>query len=349
MELLLLGTVLLWMATVVWSLYRFWTTASQVPEARVRRALQAEEEVEVPPRSRPLGRFSSLDEEWEKQERQASQPLLPTVSRFLEGRKWMTALAVQLQRARLKVEPTTLLVTVIFGSVILFTLTAILLSIYDPVSGIFSRVLFAGAVAASVPLGFFFYLRIAQRQFLRSIDLVLPDTLALMANILRSGIGFQQALEIASQEGLSPLREELGQVFREMSVGATMEEALEKLLQRVPSQELGLVVTAVLVQREVGGSLAKIFETASNTIRARLRLNDEMKALTAPGRFSAAFLTALPIFVVAAVNFVTYQMGGDAWSTPMLRHPLGLWAIALSLLLLGGGAYWISLVLKVEG
>jgi tight adherence protein B len=87
----------------------------------------------------------------------------------------------------------------------------------------------------------------------------LPDTLGLLANTLRAGMGFQQAIEIVAREGLSPLKEEFATVNRSLTLGSTIEEALEAMMERVPSPELQLALVAALVQREVGGSLASDF------------------------------------------------------------------------------------------
>jgi tight adherence protein B len=206
-----------------------------------------------------------------------------------------------------------------------------------------------GAVAA--PSFLLAWLRYKQRQFIRRVEEVLPDTLSLMANALRAGMGFQQALDLIAAEGLPPLREEFATVSRAITLGASLEEALQGLVERVPSTELELVVTAVIVQREVGGSLAHLLDVASNTVRSRLRLRQEIRAETSLTRGSAfALAFGLPILVFLFANFATIVSRTELWSAPMFTDPLGLKALGLIFLLETGGWIWLRRILEtLEG
>jgi tight adherence protein B len=125
----------------------------------------------------------------------------------------------------------------------------------------------------------------------------LPDMLNLMVNGLRAGYSTMQALEAVSKELPSPISDEFRRVVQEMQLGVPMERALDNLYRRVPSDDLDLVITAVNVQREVGGNLAEILDTISYTIRERIRIKGEIRVLTAQVMYSGRFLAVLPIIL----------------------------------------------------
>jgi tight adherence protein B len=119
-----------------------------------------------------------------------------------------------------------------------------------------------------------------------------------MVNGLRAGYSTLQAMEAVSRELPKPISEEFHRVVQEMQLGISMEEALNHLLRRINSDDLDLVITAINVQREVGGNLAEILDVISYTIRERVRLKGQIAALTAQGRATAWVIAALPIILV---------------------------------------------------
>ena len=127
----------------------------------------------------------------------------------------------------------------------------------------------------------------------------LGDCLTTVANALRAGYSFQQAMDVVAKEMEPPMSSEFERVTTDVAMGVTLEDALEEMNKRVGSPDFDLVVTAVLIQREIGGNLAQILDSISNTINERIRMKREINALTAQGRFSAWVLMGLP-FVVAA-------------------------------------------------
>lgn len=151
----------------------------------------------------------------------------------------------------------------------------------------------------------------------------LGDCLTMAANALRAGFSFLQAMELISREMESPIKEEFARVIREMNLGAQMEKALSDMDARVESSDFGLVVTAVLIQRQVGGNLAQILDTISETINDRIRMRREVLALTAQGRMSGWVLAALPIGVAAVLSFIN-----PGYLDPLLEEPVGRMAIA---------------------
>lgn len=156
-------------------------------------------------------------------------------------------------------------------------------------------------------IGFFIprsYVGRMKGQRLIHFDEQLPDMLNLMVNGLRAGYSTMQAMEAVSKELPAPISDEFRRVVQEMQLGIPMERSLDNLVRRIPSKDLDLVVTAINVQREVGGNLAEILATISHTIRERVRVKGEIRVLTTQAMTSAKFLSAMPVFVLIALYFV---------------------------------------------
>jgi tight adherence protein B len=142
-----------------------------------------------------------------------------------------------------------------------------------------------------------FYLRFQQKARLRTFNDQLPDMLNLMVNGLRTGFSSLQAMEVVATELPEPISEEFRRVVQEIQLGVPMGLALENLQRRIPSDDLDLAVTAINIQREVGGNLAEILDTISYTIRERVRIKGEVRAITSQMTYSGRFLSLLPIFL----------------------------------------------------
>jgi tight adherence protein B len=153
----------------------------------------------------------------------------------------------------------------------------------------------------------------------------LPQALEMMANSMKSGFSFMQAMQLVAKEVPDPLGIEFQRTIKEINLGISMDTAFQNLLQRLPNKDLEIVVTAVLIQRSTGGNLASILETIQETISERVRMKDELQALTSQGRMSALVITLLPVILGLLLNL----MNPDYFN-PMFSHPLG-WV------LLGGG------------
>jgi len=206
---------------------------------------------------------------------------------------------------------------------------------------IFSFVI-GGAVGAILPR---FYMRRQQRQRLVRFDGQLPDMLNLMVNGLRAGFSTMQAMEAVAKELPAPICDEFRRVVQEMQLGIPMEKALENLLRRIPSADLDFVVTAINVQREVGGNLSEILDTISFTIRERVRIKGEISVLTAQVRSSGQALAFMPIGLVVLLWFINreYMMGF------FLRGPVcGYAAFGLAGTLIAVGYFIMSKIAAIE-
>ena len=132
----------------------------------------------------------------------------------------------------------------------------------------------------------------------------LADMSQMMGNSMRAGFSIIQSMELVAGEGPSPAREEFERVVTEVKLGLPLEQALEHMLGRIPSEDLGLAVVAINVQRQVGGNLAEILMVISKTVRERVRFTRELKAMTSAGRYSSYVITALPVGVAIVINFM---------------------------------------------
>jgi len=156
------------------------------------------------------------------------------------------------------------------------------------------------AIAASlIP---FLLVRAAHTRRLVAFNTQIGDALPIMANSLRSGFSFLQSMDMVRREMPDPIRKEFSRTFREINLGTSTEEALQNLADRVNSEDMELIVTAVLIQRQVGGNLAEILDNIGNTIRERIRIKGEIKTLTAQGRISGLIIGLLPIVLAVIMS-----------------------------------------------
>jgi tight adherence protein B len=146
-----------------------------------------------------------------------------------------------------------------------------------------------------------------QNKRLKDFNAQLPDMLNLMVNGLRAGFSTMQALESVSSELPPPISSEFRRVVQEMQLGISMENSLDNLLARIPSEDLDLVITAINVQREVGGNLSEVLETISHTIRERIRIKGEIKTLTTQVTASGRLLAGMPVFLLGALYILNRE------------------------------------------
>lgn len=156
----------------------------------------------------------------------------------------------------------------------------------------------------------------------------LGDCLTTVANAMRAGYSFPQAIDVVVREMEPPISEEFAQVSRELSMSVPLEAALEAMSRRVGSADLDLMVTAVLIQREVGGNLAQILDNISDTIQERVRMKREIFSLTAQGRLSAWVLLVIPwVMALLLYIFRPEQL------MLLINHPIGRMALIISFVL----------------
>lgn len=171
----------------------------------------------------------------------------------------------------------------------------------------------------------------------------LPEALGIIASGLRAGFSFPQALAVVSREMDPPISEEFFRVIRENRLGKPMELVLHDLTRRTDSDDINLLVTALLIQRQVGGNLAEILDNISHTIRERVRIKGEIKTLTTEGRISAVIIVLLP-FALASFLLVSNR----EYLFVLFQDPLGWLMVGMALLMQVVGIFVIRKIIDIE-
>ena len=198
------------------------------------------------------------------------------------------------------------------------------------------------ASSALLMLSFLYVSHVASKQRKR-FDKQLPDTLNLLATSLRAGYSIMQAIEAVAAEAPDPTRREFGRAMSEIRLGRPMIDALGDIAIRMESQDFEWTVLAISIQREVGGNLAEVLQSTSETMLQRNRLRGEMKALTAEGRISMYVMAALPFLLFGAI----YLLNPD-YIKPMLSSTIGIGVFAFALFMMGLGIFWMTKIVKVD-
>jgi tight adherence protein B len=213
------------------------------------------------------------------------------------------------------------------------------------------RSLFIGTLAG---IGALFvprmYLGYQQRKRLRTFDGQLGDMLNLVVNGLRAGYSPMQALESVGRELPPPISVEFHRVVQEIQLGLPQEAALANLTRRVPSADLDFVVTAMNVQREVGGNLAEILDNISYTIRERVRIKGEIATLTAQGQITAWIITLLPIGLGLFLYIINRDYMGNIFGPPIVFGvPIcGIAMIVTALVMIATGFAIVQKIVDIE-
>lgn len=246
------------------------------------------------------------------------------------AKKWRS----QLARADLKLTVGEFLILHVVSAVGMFVLGML----------IFGGPILGGVAAVA---GLFlprFYVSYKQGQRLKLFEQQLPDTLSLWVNALRSGYSVLQAMEAIAKEAAEPTAIEFQRVVQEVQLGIPMQTALEHLHDRMPSDDLDLVNTAVNIQREVGGNLAEILDSIGYTIRDRIKLKGEIQVLTAQGRYTGWLISLLPIALTIFLYMVSPGYMGRLIENRMCGWPM----LGCGLGLIGSGAAVIQKIVKID-
>jgi tight adherence protein B len=200
-----------------------------------------------------------------------------------------------------------------------------------------------GVVGFFIPI---IYLRRQQGRRLTKFDNQLADMLSLMVNGLRAGYSIMQAMEAVSRELPPPISDEFRRLVQEMQLGIAMDASLENLTRRIPSKDLDLVVTAMNVQREVGGNLAEILDTISHTIRERVRVKGEIRVLTSQVMMSGRVLAIMPIGVIVVMYFLNrgYMMRFFNPATRMYGIPM----LIIGAVMIVMGYFFMTKIASIE-
>jgi tight adherence protein B len=258
----------------------------------------------------------------------------------VEETSWSDKVSKELAQADIKMKP----VEFIFVTII----SILVVGLIGYVIGSKSLLL---AILGAV-LGYFLprvYIRSQRSRRLVKFNDQLSDMLSLMVNGLRAGFSTMQSMEAVAKEMPSPICDEFRRVVQEVTLGVATDKALDNLVRRIPSDDLDLVITAIKVQREVGGNLAEILDTISHTIRERVRIKGEIRTLTAQMKYSARILGLLPIFLVLAIYLINREyimiLVNPESNTPF---PCGILALVIALILVVVGYFAMDSFTNIE-
>lgn len=187
------------------------------------------------------------------------------------------------------------------------------------------------------------YVALRRGRRLRAFNEQLADTINLMVNSIRAGYSMMQAMRAVSDEMGPPASTEYGRVVQEVQLGIPLEDALHHMLRRVPSEDLDMMITAISVQREVGGNLAEVLESISYTIRERIRIHGEIRALTGQSRISGYMVALVPVVLAGAVYLINPEFMGL-----LFEHTCGHIMIGVAVAGIGAGFFVISKVVDID-
>ncbi|MBX3062556.1 MAG: type II secretion system F family protein [Anaerolineae bacterium] len=290
-----------------------------------------------------LGRYSEVnfldlpqDKEEDKPKKKEESALAERLDKVIAGQDFAKSIKQQLSRADLKLTVSEYLalhvVTTIGVAALMFLIIA---------PGQIVWLIIGGGIGAFLPR-----IIVAQKQAsrLKKFEQQLPDLLGLWVNSLRSGYSNMQSLEAIAREAPPPASGEIRRVVQEVQLGIPQEDAFDHLLERMPSDDLDLIVTAINVQREVGGNLAEILETIGHTIRERIKLKGEIAVLTAQGRITGWLISGLPIVLGLFLMLINPGYMGRLVENRNCGWPM----IGIGLGMIGMGAAAIQKIVDIE-
>ena len=264
----------------------------------------------------------------------AQSEALANFNKVVEGRDFGANLSREIARADLKLKPTEF-IFIWIGSIIGIPVAMFIFSFALPALGNPIMLLIGALIGFWLPR---FWLNRRKSGRLNAFNKQLPDTITLIANALRAGSSFLQAIELVVRESRPPISTEFSRVIREVNLGLPFEQALENMVRRVRSDDLELMATAISIQYQVGGNLAEILDSIAYTIRERVRIKGEIRTLTAQQRLSGYVVAGLPIGL-AAFLFVA----APGFMAPMFLNPPSVLGLPAGVVILMFGGFMMFL------
>jgi tight adherence protein B len=244
------------------------------------------------------------------------------IEEVLDGFQFSQRLRMRILQARSSTTPATLLISslglFIVGYIIAWFFASMVL------------VDFVCATAlAFVPYGILSFKRSRR---INAFNAVLAESIDMLARALRAGYSMVGAIDMLSKNAQEPAASEFGEIFKQQNLGLPLRDALMQILDRVPSLDLRVLVTAILVQKDTGGNLAEILDRTVFVIRERLRIQGEIRIQTAQGRLTGWILSALPVVMLILINLLN-----PGYSSILLHDPLGRKMLYVSIGMLATG------------
>lgn len=280
---------------------------------------------EVNPQTMPVGDVGGPP-------RRSSSAVTKQVERLVGRGRLAQAVYERLDRTQIRMTPAEFL-TLCFAILIASMAIGLVLK------GIIGM-LALGALGAVAP---WFYLRRRSIKRRKAFLEQLADMAQMMANSMKAGFSIMQAFELVSNEGPAPACEEFERVVAEVKLGLPLEIALDHLVERIPSEDLELMVVAINVQRQIGGNLAEILMVISTTIRGRVRFQRDVRTLTAQARYSSYIITALPLGVAIVINLLD-----GPYESMLYTTTLGNFMVGAAVVMLAVGFFFLNRIADIE-
>lgn len=258
----------------------------------------------------------------------------PTFQRVLFQMKWARSLQAFIDQSGIKIKAGHILV---LSLVVAFGCGIFAFGMAQNV-GI---ALLAAAIGSSVP---FIFIAVQRHRRLRAFELHFPEALDLLSRAVRAGHAFTSGLEMIGTELSEPVAGEFRKAFEEQNLGLPLRDAFLNMSERIPSLDVKLFTTALMVQKETGGNLAEILDNVSKVIRERFRIYGEVRTRTAQGRLTALILILLPIMMALVLRSLNPDYINPLFTDPMGQHML-IGAIIAQIL--GAICIWKIVSIKV--
>lgn len=217
----------------------------------------------------------------------------------------------------------------IFGFLILYLLTKLL-----------PMAFLGGLLGYMIPDA---YVNRIIRKRSQKLNSQLPEALNIISNGLRAGLSFAQAVSIAGKDLDSPIGDEFTKIIRDNTLGKSMEDALQDFSERTSDEDVDMFVTAMIIQRQVGGNLSEVLDTISSTIRERVRIKGEVRTLTAQSKLSAIIISFLPVGIALVLAVMNPSYIGQ-----LFDNILGLIMLGGAVVMMLIGIFILSRLVKLE-
>jgi len=207
-------------------------------------------------------------------------------------------------------------------------------------TGMWLPTLMAMALGCALP---YLYIRNKRKRRVNKFESQLPESIDLLGRAIRAGHPLSSGLDMVAKETAEPSAGEFRRAFEEQRFGLPLEDSLMAVADRVPLVDVRILVTAILIQRNVGGNLAEILDNIAYTIRERFKIRRQLRVYTAQGRMAGYVLAVLPV----TVGLIIFSLNPDYMLT-LFRDPIGKAALITAVVLQTIGYLWIRRIVNIE-
>jgi tight adherence protein B len=217
------------------------------------------------------------------------------------------------------------------------------------VGGGLATLLLSGRVLVAIPVAFLFawlpylWIRRRRKRRLYAFESELPEAIDLLGRAIRAGHPLSSGMKMVADESGEPIAGEFRRTFEENRFGVPFDDAIQEMSDRVDIVDVRILVTAILIQREVGGNLAEVLDNLASVIRARFTIRRQLRVFTAQGRMSGYVLALLPIVVGTIIYLMNPEYGSRMFTHPMGRLMLGI-AFVMQII----GFLWIRKIINID-